>query len=261
MEQLYVIKIGGNVIDDSRLLGNFLRDFSSVPGKKMLVHGGGKIATQIGDNLKIQSKYVDGRRITDDQTIDLVTMVYGGLVNKKVVAGLQSLACNAFGVTGADAMLIPAVKRPVKEIDYGWVGDIEPAAIPVDRWMNMMAWGVTPVVAPLTCDKEGHILNTNADTIAATLAAALSQRFNVSLYFCFEKKGVLEEVGNEDSFIKEIDDELFHKLKSENKLSAGILPKLKNAFDARKKGVNDVCIGSSENLPSLIRHSEGTRII
>jgi acetylglutamate kinase len=164
-ELLLVIKIGGNVIDDEKSLRSFLREFSSIKGEKILVHGGGKIATTIGDKLNIQSKYIDGRRITDDETIDLVTMVYGGLVNKKIVATLQSLQCNAIGLSGADANVLPAKKRPVKTIDYGWVGDVDAAEINTSAWQLFIDNNLVPVVASLTHDKEGHILNTNADIL------------------------------------------------------------------------------------------------
>src|SRR5664279_1659892 len=180
-ELLYIIKIGGNVIDGEKNLTSFLKDFSSINGKKILVHGGGKIATAIGDKLNIQSKYIDGRRITDDETIDLVTMVYGGLVNKKIVATLQSLQCNAIGLSGADANVLPAKKRPLKTIDYGWVGDVDAAEINTSAWQLFIDNNLVPVVASLTHDKEGHILNTNADTMAAVLSIALSEFYKVKL--------------------------------------------------------------------------------
>lgn len=261
MEQLNIIKIGGNVIDSEPDLSSFLQRFAQLKQKKILVHGGGKVATAIGNKLQIESKYIDGRRITDDDTIDLVTMVYGGLINKKIVAKLQSLGCDGLGVTGADAMLLPAVKRPVKEVDYGWAGDIAPSDLPVAKWKKILDWHLCPVVAPLTCNAGGQILNTNADTIAAALAISLSGQFDVSLFFCFEKRGVLADVDNEDSFIRELSLDLFNQLKQENKISKGILPKLKNAFDAKNQGVENVLIGSSENLSALIKYSEGTRII
>ncbi len=168
-ELLYVIKTGGNVIDDETSLHNFLKKFSSINEKKILVHGGGKIATSIGDKLGIQSKYVDGRRITDSETIDLVTMVYGGLVNKKIVAILQSMHCNAIGLSGADANVLPAIKRPVKTIDYGWVGDVNSCDLNPFTWQLFLDNKMIPVVAPLTHDSQGHILNVNADTMASVL--------------------------------------------------------------------------------------------
>ncbi len=259
-EKLFIIKIGGNVIDDPNNLDSFLKEFSTIEGKKILVHGGGKIATAIGEKLGIQSKYIDGRRITDDETIDLVTMVYGGLVNKKIVAKLQSINCNAIGITGADANLLPAKKRPVKEIDYGWVGDVNTDDINSKSWRLFLGNGLTPVVAPLTHDNKGHILNTNADTIASVLAVNLSFCYEVNLVFCFEKNGVLENVNDENSAIGKLNLEEYLSLKKLNKLFAGILPKIDNAFDAINKGVKEVLIGNSSQLSSLIKGESGTKI-
>lgn len=259
-EKLFVIKIGGNVIDDSGNLSEFLKVFSNIEAKKILVHGGGKIATAIGDKLGIQSKYIDGRRITDDETIDLVTMVYGGLVNKKIVANLQSAQCNAIGITGADANLLPAKKRAVKEIDYGWAGDVDAENIDADSWKLFLENGLTPVAAPLTHDNNGHMLNTNADTIASVIAVSLSSQYEVSLIFCFEKNGVLENVDDENSVINAISLDNYLALKKSNKLFAGILPKIDNAFDAINKGVNEVVIGNSSHLSQLINGSGGTKI-
>src|SRR4051794_7842960 len=194
MEQLYIIKIGGNVIDNENYLSIFLSDFSKIKDQKILIHGGGKIATRIGDKLGIESKYSDGRRITDDATIDLVTMVYGGLVNKKIVAQLQAVNCNAIGLTGADANSIPATKRPVKDVDFGWVGDVDTTKLDVTNLKLLLENGLVPVFAPLTHDVQGHILNTNADTVASSLSIGLSKYFDVRLVYCFEKKGILEDV-------------------------------------------------------------------
>jgi acetylglutamate kinase len=259
-EKLFVIKIGGTVIDEAEKLDSFLKDFSAIEGKKILVHGGGKIATSIGNKLNIESKYIDGRRITDDKTIDLVTMVYGGLVNKQIVAKLQSLQCNAIGITGVDANLLPAKKREVKEIDYGWVGDIEREKINPEMWKLLLQNGLTPVAAPLTHDTKGHILNTNADTIASVIATSLSAFYQVSLVFCFEKNGVLLDVNNEASAISKLTFNDYLSLKKSHKLFAGILPKIDNAFDAINKGVGEVIIGNSEHLSSLINGTEGTKI-
>src|ERR1044071_7281475 len=202
MEKLFIIKIGGNVIDDEDYLRSFLVDFAAIEGKKILVHGGGKIASRLGEQLGIQSNYINGRRITDDATIDLVTMVYGGLVNKKIVARLQSLDCNATGLTGADGNTIPASKRPVKEVDFGWVGDIESSQLNTSNLSLFLENNLIPVFAPLTHDSKGHILNTNADTIASAVAIALSTRYNVRLIYCFEKKGILENVEDNSSVIR-----------------------------------------------------------
>lgn len=259
-EQLFIIKIGGNVIDDPDQLDSFLTSFSEIENKKILVHGGGKIATSIGNKLNIESKYIDGRRITDDETIDLVTMVYGGLVNKKIVAQLQGKGCNAIGVTGADANLLPAKKRPVREIDYGWVGDLNNQDINPLNWKLFLENGLTAVVAALTHDQQGHVLNTNADTIASVIAVNLASFYEVQLVFCFEKNGVLFNVEDENSVIENINPKNYLSLKKSDKLFAGILPKIDNAFDAINKGVNEVIIGNSSHLATLIKGTGGTKI-
>jgi acetylglutamate kinase len=204
MEELFIIKIGGNVIDDENNLSAFLKDFAAIEGKKILIHGGGKIATKLGDKLGIESKYVNGRRITDAETIDLVTMVYGGLVNKKIVAQVQSFQCNAIGLTGADANLIPATKRPITKegIDFGFVGDVASNQLSINGFQLFLANGLTPIIAPLTHDGKGQMLNTNADTIASSIATALSVLYDVRLIYCFEKRGVLENVNDENSAIR-----------------------------------------------------------
>jgi len=260
-ETLYIIKIGGNVIDDEKSLHSFLTVFSSINEKKILVHGGGKIATAIGGKLGIQSKYIDGRRITDDETIDLVTMVYGGLVNKKIVAYLQSMQCNAIGLSGADANVLPAKKRPVKTIDYGWVGDVMAGDINTAAWKLFLDNGLVPVLAPLTHNGEGKILNTNADTMASVLAASLSNLYRVKLIYCFEKNGVLSDVNNEKSVIVKLDAKTFEELKNAKQLFAGILPKIDNAFDALDKGADCVLIGNSIYLQQLINEESGTKIV
>lgn len=257
---LYVIKVGGNVIDDESSLLSFLKDFSLLNERKILVHGGGKIATTIGDKLGIESKYKDGRRITDDDTIDLVTMVYGGLVNKKIVATLQSLQCNAIGLSGADANVMPAVKRPVKNIDYGWVGDINQQNIPADTWQFLLENSLVPVLAPLTHDFQGNMLNTNADTMASAVAVALSKYYEVNLVYCFEKKGVLENVNDDDSVIQKIDKIKFARLKKEERLHSGILPKIDNAFASVEAGVANVIIGQAGQLEQLTGGKAGTLI-
>ena len=248
MEQLFVIKIGGNVIDDPQFLQSFLHDFSAIPQKKILVHGGGKIATRIGEQLGIVSNYVDGRRITDENTIDLVTMVYGGLVNKKMVARLQSVHCNAIGLTGADADTARAVKRPVKEIDYGFVGDLHSSLMQAASWETFLANGLVPVVAPLTHDGKGQMLNTNADTMASMIAVTLSARYKVRLVFCFEKKGVLEDPADDNTVIPLITAQNYRVLLQQNRLSGGILPKIDNAFKAISTGVAEVLIGDAKDL-------------
>jgi len=248
--QLFVIKVGGNVIDNPALLQSFLQDLAAVEGPKVLIHGGGKIATRIGNQLGIESRYVNGRRITDAPTIDLVTMVYGGLVNKQLVAQLQSLRCNAIGLTGADAGIIPAVKRPVKEIDYGFVGDITPGTLNIAPLKVMLDAGLTPVFAPLTHNGQGQMLNTNADTIAASLATGLSAYYQVRLIYCFEKKGVLQDAADDNSVIHLINREIYARLLEQKVLSDGILPKLENAFAAIESGVKEVLIGHAADVRS-----------
>ena len=248
MSTVFVIKIGGNVIDDEKALSSFLDDFAAIKEKKILVHGGGKIATKIGEQLGIESKYVNGRRITDAATIDLVTMVYGGLVNKKITAQLQSKHCNAIGLTGADANILPATKRPVKEVDYGFVGDVDSQELLVSSLELFLENGFTPVIAPLTHDGHGQMLNTNADTIASALAVGLSRKYEVRLIYCFEKKGVLEDVTDENSVIPLITKDVYRQLLAANKLFDGILPKIDNAFSAIDNGVKEVLIGEAKDL-------------
>ncbi len=252
--KLFVIKIGGNVIDNDDALQSFLNDFAKLSSplqgqgaKCILVHGGGKIATSIGEKLGIKSNYKNGRRITDDATIDLVTMVYGGLINKKIVAKLQSLQCNALGLTGADGNIIPAKKRAVKDVDFGWVGDVESSRLKVEN-LKLLLEKLVLVFAPLTHDEQGHMLNTNADTIASSLAVALSSYYDVRLIYCFDKKGVLENVEDEHSVIQIINKEKYKQLVAEEKLFAGIIPKIDNAFDAINAGVKEVLIGDARDL-------------
>ena len=261
MDKLFVIKIGGNVVDDATALELFLKKFAAVEGNKILVHGGGKIATSIGKQLGIESNYINGRRITDEATIDLVTMVYGGLINKKLVAALQALDCNAIGLTGADANIIPAGKRPVAEIDYGFVGDIGSLKLAVDSLQLFLNNNLVPVVAPLTHDRKGQLLNTNADTIASALAVALSKQYDVRLIYCFEKKGVLENIADETSVIALMNKEKYQQLLQDKKLTDGILPKIENAFAAINSGVNEVLIGDANDLlQNISENTIGTLI-
>ena len=247
MGKVFIIKIGGNVLDNPQSLSSFLHDFSAIEETKILIHGGGKIATRIGDKLGIQSLYVDGRRITDEPTRDLVTMVYGGLVNKQIVASLQALGCNAVGLTGADGNVLPAVKRPVKEIDFGFVGDVRPDRVNIAWLGSLLKDGVVPVFAPLTC-ADGVMLNTNADTIASVLAVALSRTFDVRLIYCFEKKGVLQDVNDPESVIRHLPKELYRQLLAGKALADGILPKLDNAYAAIDAGVKEVLIGEAGDI-------------
>jgi acetylglutamate kinase len=247
MNKLYIIKIGGNVLDDEKSLKNFLKDFASIQAPKILIHGGGKIATKLGEQLGIQSNYVKGRRITDAPTLDLVTMVYGGLINKQIVAQLQSLNCNAMGLTGADGNLIKAVKRPVGDVDFGFVGDITTESVNSTLLYFLLKQNVIPIFAPLT-HANGSMLNTNADTIASVLAISLSKHFDTRLIFCFEKTGVLRDVNKEDSVITSLNKKLYEQLLKDGALQDGILPKLENAFAAINSGVKEVLIGEHINL-------------
>jgi acetylglutamate kinase len=258
---LYIIKAGGNVIDNEPALHSFLKDFASVTERKILVHGGGKIATAIGEKLGIVPDYVEGRRITNEETLDLVTMVYGGLLNKKMVAALQSLQCDDIGITGADGNALPAKKRPVKKIDYGWVGDITSAGIDPRFWQVLLDNSLVPVVASLTHDGHGHMLNTNADTIAAVLSVCLSSLYRVKLIYCFEKNGVLQDIDDDHSLVALLNRQTYQDLKEDKKLFAGILPKIENALDAVDNGVEEVVIGNSASLLQLIKGENGTRII
>lgn len=235
-----IVKIGGKVIEDTETLQQFLKDFSKIKGPKILVHGGGRTATEMATKLGIASKMVEGRRITDMPTLEVVTMVYGGLVNKNMVAALQALGCNALGLTGADMNCILAEKREPIPIDYGYVGDI--VAVNAIAFTQLLKQGVTPVLAPLTHNKNGQLLNTNADTIAAQVAVALSKSFEVALSYCFEKKGVLHDIQDENSVIEKIYETDFEQMKDSGSIADGMIPKLDNAFATLNAGVEKVHI-------------------
>ncbi len=245
---LNIIKVGGAVVEDAALRDKFLEKFAAVAGDKVLVHGGGRTATSVAARLGIETKMAEGRRITDAAMLDVVTMVYGGLVNKTIVARLQALDVNALGLAGADMHCITAHKRPVKDIDYGFVGDVD--AVNVDAFKMLLGAGVVPVVAPLSFDPAGNMLNTNADTIATEVAKALSSELDneVTLTFCFEKKGVLSDPDDDDSVISVIDSENYGKLKAEGVISGGMIPKLDNAFSALRAGVSKVVITNAADL-------------
>ncbi len=245
---LLVIKIGGNVLDEPAALTTFLADFAALPEPKILVHGGGKIATQLGQRLGLEPRYFNGRRITDKATLDLVTMVYGGLINRQLTAQLQALGCNAIGLTGADANTLSAVKRPVQAVDFGWVGDVQPANVDTARLQLFINQGLSLIIAPLTHDGQGHLLNTNADTMAAVIASALAPEHRVHLLFCFEKKGILEDPDDEQSVLPVLDQAAYLALQEKAAVSGGILPKLDNAFLAANAGVDRVVIGQAEDL-------------
>ena len=239
-EKLTVIKVGGKIVEEEATLNQLLADFSAIEGYKVLVHGGGRSATKLAAQLGIESKMVNGRRITDAETLKVVTMVYGGLVNKNIVAGLQAKGVNAMGLTGADMNVIRSVKRPVKDVDYGFVGDVE--KVNAELLGNLIRQGVVPVMAPLTHDGQGSMLNTNADTIAGETAKALAQLFDVTLVFCFEKKGVLSDENDDDSVIPVITPELFQEYVQKGVIQGGMIPKLENSFSAIDAGVSQVVI-------------------
>jgi len=255
---LNVIKIGGNILDNEEALSNFLSAFSQLDGKKILVHGGGKIATETGHKLGIEPNYVNGRRVTDADTLKLVTMVYAGLINKNIVAQLQSLNCNALGLTGADGNVIAARKRPVKEVDFGFVGDV--VAVSGLLLKQLLDAGITPVLVPITHDATGVLLNTNADTIAQEVAKAMSQYMDVSLVYGFEKDGVLRDASDDSSVIPVIEVSDFNALVADGVISGGMIPKLQNACDAIAAGVKQVVIGNALLLKSIVNGVKGTVI-
>ncbi len=258
---LNIIKIGGNVIDDNIQLENFLEKFAAIPGKKILVHGGGKIATRLANKLGIEAKMVEGRRITDEEMLDVVTMVYAGLTNKKIVTTLQKYDCDAIGLSGADGNTIKAIKRPVRKIDYGFAGDILADSVNSLSIKKFLDAGFTPVFSAITHNGSGQLLNTNADTIASALAAALSKLYETSLIYCFEKNGVLANAEDDSSVIETITSSQFETLKSQGIISEGMIPKLQNAFDAINKGVKDVFIGNAVNLHQLQQQQFGTCLV
>ena len=259
MAKLLIIKIGGNIIDDEKKLSSFLAEFASLPGAKILIHGGGKLATQLADKLGIEQKLIDGRRITDAETLKIVTMVYAGWVNKNIVAQLQSHHCNAIGLCGVDGDAILAHKRDHPVIDYGFVGDID--SINTSLLRNLLQQNISIVVAPITHDQQGQLLNTNADTVAMEIAKAMSAAFEVELIYSFEKKGVLMDINDENSVITKLDQKNYQQLRSKEKIFAGMIPKLDNAFQALSSGVRKVVIGKAENLDGLISGTSGTTII
>lgn len=244
--RLNVIKIGGNIIDNPPQLEQFLKDFASLEGYSLLVHGGGKIATEMAKELGIQSQMIDGRRVTDEASLRIVSMVYAGWINKSIVAQLQGLGNNALGLSGPDGQLVISKKRNPIPIDYGFVGDI--VNVNGQALSQLINLGYHPVFAPITADTEGQLLNTNADTMAQALAIALSEFYQVNLIYCFEKQGVLLDPENEDSVIRTIDKNTFDQLKNDGIVSAGMIPKLENALKAISKGVHEVRIGHAKNL-------------
>ncbi len=244
--KLTLIKVGGQIVEEPETLQKLLSDFSKIAGHKVLVHGGGRAATKIAAQLGIESQMVNGRRVTDAATLQVVTMVYGGLINKQIVAGLQALGVNALGLTGADMNYMRSEKRPVKEVDYGFVGDVK--EVDAEILAELIAQNVVPVLAPLTHDKKGNLLNTNADTIAGEAAKALANHFDVTLIFCFEKKGVLSDPDDDDSVIPRITKTDFAQYVADGTINGGMIPKLENAFEAIAVGVKQVIITKADEI-------------
>jgi len=273
MEKLYIIKVGGNIVDDPIQLFTFLQQVGEIFGannsninnsKCVLVHGGGRMATKLATSMGIEQQMIDGRRITDIETLKIVTMVYAGYINKNIVAQLQQYKCNAFGLCGADGNVVKAHKRNSKdalgkENDYGFVGDVD--AVNTILLKNLLEQGLTPVIAPITHDGNGQLLNTNADTIAQEIATAISAFYETVLIYSFEKAGVLLDISDENSTIKEIKLTYYKELKEKQLIFAGMIPKLENAFSAINKGVSKVIIGNAENLKALINGDAGTTIL
>ena len=245
-ESLTIVKVGGKIVEDESSLQQLLHDFSFLSGFKLLVHGGGRSATRLAAQMGVETHMVDGRRITDKDMLDIVVMVYAGLVNKQIVAALQAKGMNAVGLTGADLDVIRSVKRPVVSIDYGFVGDVK--AVNSEILSNLIRMNVIPVMAPLTHDGNGQMLNTNADTIAGETAKALADSFDVTLIYCFEKKGVLRDAEDEDSVIPVMTQDDFTNYVQQGVIQGGMIPKLENAFSAIKEGVKQVIITSAETL-------------
>jgi acetylglutamate kinase len=256
MKELLVIKIGGNILDDEQVLKKFISDFARIPQPKILMHGGGKLATRLSEKLGLKTQMINGRRVTDAETLQVVTMVYAGWINKSIVATLNAHKCTSLGLCGADALLIPATKRTKGETDYGFAGDIFEERINATLINDLIEKGLTPVIAPITSDENGQLLNTNADTIASGVATALSKFYKVKLIFGFEKEGVLRN----NEIIPSIQPDLYSELKKKNIVSDGMIPKLDNAFAAIERGVNEVIIGNAIRINDMIESNAGTKI-
>lgn len=257
MEKLTLVKIGGAILDDEIRLNSFLKLFAQIEGKKILVHGGGKTATKLSEKIGLNPEMVKGRRITDAEMLKVVTMVYAGLTNKTIIAGLQGLKINALGLTGADGNVLIAEKRPVTDIDFGYVGDITEANVNVDFLNGILDQEITPVFSAITHDGSGQLFNTNADTVAATLAIAMAPFFRVELVYCFEMKGVLKDVKDQNSVISVLNEANFNSFVEQKLIAEGMIPKITNALEAVKKGVSRVVIKSADDLPD---DSAGTTI-
>lgn len=260
-QKLYVIKIGGSLIDKEKDLMNFLEEFASIKASKLLVHGGGKLASDLAEKLNIPQQMTAGRRVTNQETLDIVTMVYAGKINKNIVAKLQTLNCNAIGFSGADGNLIKSEKRSVSNIDYGFVGDVDSKSVNVDLLKEFLNLKLIPVFSAITHNQKGELLNTNADSIASVLAISLSNFYEVELLYCFDKDGVLETIENPESLVKSLNSTKCEQLRSDNKLNKGILPKLENAFKAKENKVNKVVLLNETRLQNQIKfQNEGTEI-
>lgn len=244
MKSLKIIKIGGNIINNKMLLNEFLDDFAKLDSPKLLVHGGGKSASELSIKMGIEPKMINGRRITDDETLDIITMVYGGKINKNIVAQLQARNANSVGFSGADGNSIVAIKRPVTNIDYGFAGDV--THVNTQTINVLLQNDISPIFCAITHNKNGQLLNTNADTIASELAIALSKDYKVSLYYCFEKNGVLKNIEDDDSVIEHINNQKFEQLKKEGIIHDGMLPKIHNCLQSIQKGVATVHIGNNK---------------
>ena len=246
MKNLNIVKVGGNIIEKEEDLQAFLDAFAALSAPKILVHGGGKLASQLAERLGIPVKMTNGRRITDTETVEVITMVYGGKVNKSIVAGLQARNCNAIGFSGADGNSIRSIKRPVKDVDFGFVGDV--VGVNSELIDKLLSLDITPVFCAITHDGKGQLLNTNADTIACELAIGLSKEYEVTLNYCFEKAGVLLDINDETSVVKEIDTSKYSELLKDQVIADGMLPKLENCFYALKNGVSKVQLGKPQML-------------
>lgn len=258
MEKLTLVKIGGAILDDEMRLDSFLKLFAQIEGKKILIHGGGKTATRLSEKIGLNPEMVKGRRITDAEMLKVVTMVYAGLTNKTIIAGLQGLKINALGLTGADGNVLIAEKRSVTDIDFGYVGDITEANVNVGFLNGLLNQEITPVFSAITHDGSGQLFNTNADTVAATLAIAMVPYFRVELVYCFEMKGVLTDVNDQNSVISVLNEANFNSFVEQKFIAEGMIPKITNALEAVKKGVSRVVIKKADDLPD---DSAGTMII
>ena len=261
MKTLHVIKIGGNIIDDSKQLSVFLKDFVAITEPKILIHGGGKLATELAKKMGIAQTMIDGRRITDAETLNVTVMVYAGLINKTIVAKLQAENCNAIGFCGADGNLIKSKKREHTEIDFGFVGDVLENGVDAKQFEQLLNMNSVPIISSITHDGFGNLLNTNADTMASKIASALTGSYNVVLTYCFEKNGVLMDVENDESYIPVLKKENYLNLKVEGIISKGMIPKLDNAFNALESGIKQVSVCHAKHISTVKSHFIGTKLM